>query len=167
MRGFSVFALSCLAATAFAQDPTATIDDGVVVGRTIALPEATTPINQFLSIPFAAPPTRFSRPEAPAPWSEPLETKEFKPACIQQFKCRESNLLRGVLSSDGHLPDPLKEQQKYKTVSTSTSTPPQHQHQPTDAQCCSGSSVARWSTAPAVSKSTMAPPSRRTKTSSS
>jgi carboxylesterase type B len=71
-------------------DPTATIQGGVVVGTTKSV-DATT-INQFLGIPFAAAPTgaqRFSPPR-PTSWSEPLDTKAFKPACIQVFNPWES-----------------------------------------------------------------------------
>jgi len=71
-------------------DPTATVQGGVVVGTTKSV-DATT-INQFLGIPFAAAPTdaqRFSPPK-PTSWSEPLDTKAFKPACIQVFNPWES-----------------------------------------------------------------------------
>ena len=70
--------------------PTATIQGGVVVGTTKSV-DATT-INQFLGIPFASAPTgsrRFTPPE-PTSWSQPLDTKTFKPACIQVFNPFES-----------------------------------------------------------------------------
>ncbi|KAI9846804.1 MAG: hypothetical protein M1837_003653 [Sclerophora amabilis] len=65
---------------------TATVASGVVVGTTTTLPSATTAVNKFLGIPFAAPPERFSPAQEPAAWSDPLEVSAFKPACIQQFK---------------------------------------------------------------------------------
>jgi len=71
-------------------DPTATIQGGVVVGTTKVVDA--TPINQFLGIPFAAAPTGANRftPPVPTSWSEPLDTKAFKPACIQVFNPIES-----------------------------------------------------------------------------
>jgi hypothetical protein len=71
-------------------DPTATIDGGTIVGTTTCL--AGTTVNQFFGIPFAAAPTgvqRFSPPK-PTTWSKPLDTKAFKPACIQVFSPFES-----------------------------------------------------------------------------
>lgn len=65
--------------------PSATLDSGVVVGTTTSLPSSTAVVNKFLGIPFAAPPVRFSPAVAPQPWSEPLDTSEYKPACIQEF----------------------------------------------------------------------------------
>lgn len=66
--------------------PTATIDAGVVIGTTTSLPAATATVNKFLGIPFAkSPPTRFAPPEKPAPFSAPIEAKQWSPACIQQF----------------------------------------------------------------------------------
>lgn len=66
--------------------PTATIDAGVVIGTTTSLPGATATVNKFLGVPFAkSPPTRFAPPEKPAPFSSPIEAKQWSPACIQQF----------------------------------------------------------------------------------
>ena len=66
--------------------PTATIDAGVVIGTTTSLPSATATVNKFLGVPFAkSPPTRFAPPVRPAPFSGPIEAKEWSPACIQQF----------------------------------------------------------------------------------
>lgn len=88
MRGISILSLLHLATSASALDPTATIEHGIVIGKTVAIPTATAPINQFLGVPFAAPPVRFGLPQNSEPWSTPLEAKEFKPACYQQFKCK-------------------------------------------------------------------------------
>lgn len=65
--------------------PTATIDAGVVIGTTTSLPYATATVNKFLGVPFAkSPPTRFAPPQEPAHFGT-LETKQWSPACIQQF----------------------------------------------------------------------------------
>ncbi|KAF2650147.1 alpha/beta-hydrolase [Lophiostoma macrostomum CBS 122681] len=71
--------------------PTATIDAGVIVGTTTSVAAATS-VNQYLGIPFAAsPPERFSPPEKPTQWSQPLDTKVRKPACVQQFNYPEAS----------------------------------------------------------------------------
>lgn len=67
--------------------PTVSIDGGVIVGTTTQVQGATATVNQFLGIPFASAPTgrgRFSVPK-PTSWSQPIDTKTFKPACIQAF----------------------------------------------------------------------------------
>lgn len=67
--------------------PTATIDSGVVIGTTTALPSATGSVNQYLGIPFAqSPPERFSPPQPPSSFHEPLIAQQWSPACIQQFQ---------------------------------------------------------------------------------
>lgn len=73
--------------------PTATIDSGVLIGKATALPNGLGPsVNQFLGIPFAqSPPERFSPPRNVAAFSKPLNTTEWKPACIQQFRCTVAN----------------------------------------------------------------------------
>jgi carboxylesterase type B len=69
--------------------PTATIDAGVVIGKSTTLPTALGPVNQFLGIPFAqSPPERFSPPEQTPQFPEPINATEWKPACIQQFRCK-------------------------------------------------------------------------------
>lgn len=68
-------------------EPTVTIDAGVIIGTTTAIPSATATINQFLGVPFAqSPPQRFSPPQPPAPYSSPLIAQQWSPACIQQFQ---------------------------------------------------------------------------------
>jgi carboxylesterase type B len=67
--------------------PTATVAAGVLVGKSTSLPHALGPVNQFLGVPFASPPERFSPPQAAEPFLEPINATEFKPACIQQFRC--------------------------------------------------------------------------------
>jgi carboxylesterase type B len=66
--------------------PTARIDSGKIIGTSTTLPSATAIVNKFLGIPFAdSPPERFSPPRRPSRWIRPLDTTEYKPACIQQF----------------------------------------------------------------------------------
>jgi acetylcholinesterase len=68
--------------------PTATIDAGIVIGKTTQLPAATAPVNQFLGIPFAkSPPARFMPAEKPDRFKEPIVATSWSPACIQQFVC--------------------------------------------------------------------------------
>ncbi|KAH7093540.1 Carboxylesterase [Paraphoma chrysanthemicola] len=67
--------------------PTATIDAGVLVGKSTSLPAALGPVNQFLGIPFAqSPPERFSPPQAAPRFSSPINATAWKPACLQQFR---------------------------------------------------------------------------------
>lgn len=69
--------------------PTASLDSGLVVGTTTTLPSATAIVNQFLGVPFAvSPPERFSPPQRPERWSEPVDATAWRPACIQQFNCK-------------------------------------------------------------------------------
>ncbi|KAF2751036.1 cholinesterase [Sporormia fimetaria CBS 119925] len=65
--------------------PTAVIDSGKLVGTTTTLPSATAAVNQFLGVPFAAPPVRFSKPEKPKKWRQERTAQAYGPACIQQF----------------------------------------------------------------------------------
>lgn len=67
--------------------PTATVDGGVIVGTTTRVHGATAAVDKFLGIPFAEAPVgskRFAVPK-PTSWARPLDTKAFKPACIQAF----------------------------------------------------------------------------------
>lgn len=66
-------------------NPTATIANGYLVGTATTVPSSTVTVNQFLGVPFAEPPTRFSTPEAQGPWSSALTVTAQPPACIQQF----------------------------------------------------------------------------------
>lgn len=68
-------------------NPTATVDGGVIVGTTTRVYGATAPVDKFLGIPFADAPVgnkRFAVPK-PTSWAKPIDTKAFKPACIQAF----------------------------------------------------------------------------------
>ncbi|KAF7591161.1 hypothetical protein BBP40_001935 [Aspergillus hancockii] len=49
--------------------PTATIDAGIVAGATTSLSSSTNLVNQFLGIPFGAPPVRFSPPQPATSWA--------------------------------------------------------------------------------------------------
>ncbi|KAK7956537.1 uncharacterized protein PG986_005759 [Apiospora aurea] len=60
---------------------------GVVVGTQKTFPGAETAVNEFLGIPYAAPPLgalRSALPSPPAPWSTPLNATAWPNACIQQ-----------------------------------------------------------------------------------
>lgn len=71
--------------------PTVTIDAGVIVGKATVLPNDLGPsVNQFFGIPFAqSPPERFSPPRHVTPFSEQLNATQWKPACVQQFRCKQ------------------------------------------------------------------------------
>lgn len=69
-----------------AGNPKAILADGPLIG-TITRPASapTAVVNQFLGVPFAAPPRRFEPPEYPKPWTRPYNATAYKPSCIQQF----------------------------------------------------------------------------------
>lgn len=71
--------------TTAAAQPTATISAGIIRGISTNLPRGAAAVDKFLGVPYAAPSTRFSRPEPPKPWTQPLDTTEFGPACTQNF----------------------------------------------------------------------------------
>lgn len=69
-------------------DPsTATIAAGPLLGVPTIHPDAPyNPINKYLGIPFADPPTRFSPPNPLSQnWTDPFNASEYGPACYQQF----------------------------------------------------------------------------------
>lgn len=90
-----VLALLLLAHRALGQDsdygggaPTATIDSATLLGKATLLPDALGPVNQFFGVPFAqSPPERFSPPKPVPAFERPINASEWKPACIQQFRC--------------------------------------------------------------------------------
>jgi carboxylesterase type B len=84
---YHLFAVLSWLAAVRAVDPTVTIDGGAVIGTAVSIPKTTARVNEFLGIPFAAPPERFSPPQPAKSWHEPLVAQAFKPACIQQFNC--------------------------------------------------------------------------------
>lgn len=65
--------------------PTAVIDSGKIIGTTTTLPSATASVNQFLGVPYAAPPVRFAKPEKVKKWKSPKTVQTRGAACIQQF----------------------------------------------------------------------------------
>lgn len=73
-----------------AAGPSATLDSGVVIGTATTLPYAADEVNKFLGIPFAAPPERFEAPTNPPKWLNPLNTTQYKSACIQTYICKQS-----------------------------------------------------------------------------
>ncbi|KAK8080209.1 alpha/beta-hydrolase [Apiospora hydei] len=80
--------LVALVANAAANAPaTATLNSGVVLGTQKTFPGADTAVNEFLGIPYAAPPLgalRFALPSPPKSWSTPLNATAWPNACIQQ-----------------------------------------------------------------------------------
>ncbi|KAK8127968.1 Carboxylesterase [Apiospora sp. TS-2023a] len=66
---------------------TMTLKSGVVIGTQKTFPGTETAVNEFLGIPYAAPPLgalRFALPSPPAPWSTPRNVTAWPNACIQQ-----------------------------------------------------------------------------------
>jgi len=85
----------------FQASPVVVLPSGPVVGTTTALPSATAIVNKFLGIPFAqSPPERFSPPQDASRWWQPLNATTFKPACIQQFNCKNHSDHKEVLHTD-------------------------------------------------------------------
>ncbi|KAF4967249.1 hypothetical protein FSARC_5161 [Fusarium sarcochroum] len=76
--------------------PTATIDNGVVVGTTTSIPDSKTVVNQYLGIPFGEKPVRFSPPKPAKPWDSPYDASEYKPACIMKFNYPEEQRNRSI-----------------------------------------------------------------------
>lgn len=70
--------------------PVVVLPSGPVIGTTTSVASATATVNKFLGIPFAqSPPERFSPPQDASRWQQPLNATAFKPACIQQFTCKD------------------------------------------------------------------------------
>ncbi|KAK8028501.1 hypothetical protein PG991_005557 [Apiospora marii] len=84
---FGAFGAGTLANAAANAPATATLKAGVVIGSQKTFPGAETAVNEFLGIPYAAPPLgalRFALPSPPAPWSTPRNVTAWPNACIQQ-----------------------------------------------------------------------------------
>lgn len=65
--------------------PTAALDSGQIFGIQTNLPDAASPVNKFLGIPYAAPPVRFTRSQKPEPWKKMYNATAFGPTCHQLF----------------------------------------------------------------------------------
>ncbi|OAA74026.1 Carboxylesterase, type B [Cordyceps fumosorosea ARSEF 2679] len=65
--------------------PTATIDSGILIGTAASEPTVAVPVNKFLGIPFAKPPTRWKLPEKPDSWQGSRDASRFGNACYQQL----------------------------------------------------------------------------------
>ncbi|EWG42843.1 hypothetical protein FVEG_04559 [Fusarium verticillioides 7600] len=72
-----------------ASDPTATIDNGIIIGTSASIPDSKTKVNQFLGIPFAEKPIRFSPPKPAKAWGTPYNATVYKPACFMKFNYPE------------------------------------------------------------------------------
>ncbi|KAI1057135.1 hypothetical protein LB507_001639 [Fusarium sp. FIESC RH6] len=96
----ALFAASSLAlpqtTTPDHQNPTATVDNGVVIGTTTSIPDSETTVNQFLGIPFGANPIRFSAPEPAKPWDTPYDASRYQPSCFMQFNYPEAKRNRTI-----------------------------------------------------------------------
>jgi hypothetical protein len=75
----SSLALLPSASHAAAPAPSATLEAGVIVGKTSTAPGSTVTVNQFLGVPFAAKPVRFSMPEPPPGYVPSLSARSFFP----------------------------------------------------------------------------------------
>lgn len=150
-----LFVSFCLTSTSagssVSQDrPSATIDSGVVVGTSTAIPPAPHKIDKFLGVPFAAPLQRFSPPQKETPWQGIYDASTHKPACIQQFDFPEEDRARIIK----WLTHQVHQQEKVRTACTLTSMPlPKGKSL---KQCYFGSTVASICMVPAHYRSTMA-----------
>ncbi|KAF5625838.1 triacylglycerol lipase V precursor [Fusarium tjaetaba] len=72
-----------------ASAPTATIDNGIIIGTSTSIPDSKVEVNQFLGIPFAEKPIRFSAPKPAKPWDTPYNATVYKPACFMKFNYPE------------------------------------------------------------------------------
>lgn len=91
MRVSNLFLAGYQAALTLAHDdqaPTAKVDAGILVGKAVNLPAALGPVNQFLGVPFASPPERFSPPKPVTHSEQRINATDYKPSCIQQFRCK-------------------------------------------------------------------------------
>ncbi|KAF9775497.1 hypothetical protein IL306_006414 [Fusarium sp. DS 682] len=96
MVSFTFLTAALYTGTAFAliqtntpNNPTATINNGIIIGTATSIPKFKTSVNRFLGIPFAEKPIRFSPPQPAKPWNSPYNATAYKPACIMKFNYPE------------------------------------------------------------------------------
>ncbi|XP_071477532.1 acetylcholinesterase-like [Diadema antillarum] len=73
-----------------AQNPRVTVNEGILVGKTVHFSEdtfinKTRDVDVFLGVPFAEPPDRFSPPQPKAAWTGERNATEFSAACVQDL----------------------------------------------------------------------------------
>ena len=86
------------AAPTASTNPTATIDAGVLIGTTTAVPSGKASVNKFLGIPFAvSPPERFSPPQPVGEFPGPVTVQAVSPACVQEFMCQYHYSHQGII----------------------------------------------------------------------
>ncbi|XP_071490022.1 cholinesterase-like [Diadema antillarum] len=83
-----ILTISAVIWTSDADNPTVTVTEGVLVGKTVRFSEnthinKTVDVDVFLGVPYANPPERFSPPEKKTPWAGERGAMEFAAACIQ------------------------------------------------------------------------------------
>ncbi|XP_071500325.1 acetylcholinesterase-like [Diadema antillarum] len=71
-----------------AQNPRVTVNEGIIVGRTVRFSEdtfinKTRDVDVFLGVPYAEPPERFAPPLSKASWTGERNATEFSAACAQ------------------------------------------------------------------------------------
>lgn len=70
--------------------PTVVLDVGTIIGTRTTVPSSIATVNKFLGVPYAQPPLgslRFQPPVAISKFGGPIETTQWKDACLQQFNC--------------------------------------------------------------------------------
>ncbi|KAL5603055.1 hypothetical protein FOBRF1_010588 [Fusarium oxysporum] len=77
-------------------NPTATIDNGIIIGTSTSIPNSKIKVNQFLGIPFAEKPIRFSPPTPAKSWDTPHNATVYKPACFMKFNYPEERRNRTI-----------------------------------------------------------------------
>ncbi|KAF6807359.1 para-nitrobenzyl esterase [Colletotrichum sojae] len=97
--------LSASATATISPLPTVTISSGIIDGLSTNLPNTAATVNKFLGIPYATA-HRFSPPSDPSPWSSPLNTTTFGPACHQNFGLNELGPRPELLEALFNTPQP-------------------------------------------------------------
>jgi len=81
--------------------PTVTIDSGVIIGTASQLPQASSVVNKYLGVPFAAPVERWVPPKKAIPWRQPLKATAFGPACLQAWNAPCKSIRPQLLPTTG------------------------------------------------------------------